>query len=87
MAIGYVISVRHEPTDTKVFTGSLDELYLHHLELELPIDVMKLINVLISGVTLFDDCVDFEEHILSFAVGTNRENVNVSTDRRFDGLD
>ena len=87
MAISYVISVRHEPTDTKVFTGSLEDLYLHHLELELPIDVMKLINVLISGVTLFDDCVDFEEHILSFAVGTNPENVNVSTDRRFDGLD
>ena len=85
MAISYVISVRHEPTDTNVFTGSLEDLYLHHHDL--PTDVLKLINVLISGVTLFDDCVDFEEYILSFAVGTNRENANVSTDRRFNGLD
>ena len=76
MAISYVISVRHEPTDTKVFTGSLENLYLHHLDL--PKDVLKLINVLISGVSLFDDCVDFEEHILSFAVGTYEGNANDS---------
>ena len=75
MAISYVISVRHEPTDTKVFTGSLEDLYLHHLDL--PTDVWKLINVLISGVSLFDDCVNFEEHILSFAVGTYEGTVNV----------
>ena len=75
MAISYVISVRHEPTDTKVFTGSLEDLYLHHLDL--PTDVLKLINVLISGVSLFDDCVNFEEHILSFAVGTYEGTVNV----------
>ena len=76
MAISYVISVRHEPTDTKVFTGSLEDLYLHHLDL--PTDVLKLINVLISGVSLFDDCVNFEEYILSFAVGTYEGNANDS---------
>lgn len=76
MAISYVISVRHEPTDTKVFTGSLEDLYLNHLDL--PTDILKLINVLISGVSLFDDCVNFEEYILSFAVGTYEGNANDS---------
>ena len=76
MAISYVISVRHEPTDTKVFTGSLEDLYLNHLDL--PTDILKLINVLISGVSLFDDCVNFEEHILSFAVRTYEGNANDS---------
>ena len=75
MAISYVISVRHEPTDTEVFTGSLEDLYLHHRDL--PTDILKLINVLISGVSLFDDCVNFEEHVLSFAIGTDDGNVNV----------
>ena len=76
MAISYVISVRHEPTDTKVFTGSLEDLYLNHVDL--PTDILKLINVLISGVSLFDDCVNFEEYILSFAVGTYEGNANDS---------
>ena len=75
MAISYVISVRHEPTDTKVFTWSFEDLYLQHIDL--PTDVLKLINVLISGVSLFDDCVNFEEYILSFAVGTHEGTVNV----------
>ena len=75
MAISYVISVRHEPTDTKVFEGSFEDLYLNHLDF--PTDVLKLINVLISGVSLFDDCVNFEGHVLSFAVGTCEETVNV----------
>ena len=75
MAISYVISVRHEPTDTEVFTGSLEDLYLNHRDL--PTDVLKLVNVLISGVSLFDDCVNFEEYILSFAVGTHEGTVNV----------
>ena len=76
MAISYVISVRHEPKDTNVFTGSLEDLYLNHLDL--PTDILKLINVLISGVSLFDDCVNFEEYILSFAVGTYEGNANDS---------
>lgn len=75
MAISYVISVRHEPTDTEVFTGSLEDLYLNHRDL--PTDVLKLVNVLISGVSLFDDCVNFEEYVLSFAVGTYEGTVNV----------